>query len=80
MDFNTMPKLISDTWHLNNNRGWFFFGFSSGSANAAYLVPPQAAKGFLQELQKRIDTYEKEYGEIDMKNFKAGIQSPMQIQ
>ncbi len=79
MDFNAMPKLICDAWHLNNNRVWFFFGFTSGTDKSALLLSPKGAKGFLLELQKRITKYEKDHGEIDMTGHQAGIQSPIQI-
>lgn len=80
MDFNKMPKVICESWHQNNNKAWFFFGFSSGIQESAYLVAPQAAKGFLIDLEKRIKKYEAEHGEIDMKGFKTAIQSPIQMQ
>ncbi len=78
MDFNKMPKLIADRTHLNNNKAWFFFGFSSGDEDAAFLLPPQSAKGFSEQLQKMIERYEKEFGPIDMTGLETGIQSPIQ--
>ena len=78
MDFNKMPKLIADRTHLNNNKAWFFFGFSSGDDDSAFLLPPQSAKGFSEQLQKMIERYEKEFGLIDMTGLETGIQSPIQ--
>ncbi len=79
MDFNQMPKLIADAWHLNNSKQWFFFGFSSGSKEDAYLLSPPVAKTFLLELKKRIDKYEQEHGEIDTKGAQTVIHSPIQM-
>jgi hypothetical protein len=79
MDFNTMPKLIAEKWHLGNNRNWFFVGFSSGTENSAFLLPPPAAKGLFLELEKRIKSYEKEFGAIDMTGITTEIQSPYQV-
>ena len=78
MDFNKMPKLIADRTHLNSNKAWFFFGFSSGDDDSAFLLPPQSAKGFSEQLQKMIERYEKEFGPIDMTGLETGIQSPIQ--
>ncbi len=76
MDFNKMPKLIADQFHLNNNQQWFFVGFSSGTRQDAFLLPPAAAKGLALELDKKIKAYETQFGPIDTSNLQVGIQSP----
>ena len=79
MDFNTMPKLLADTWHLNSNPNWFFIGFSSGSSDSAFLIPPNSAKKFVIELDKLIKRYEAEHGEINTDGVQTGIQSPFKM-
>jgi hypothetical protein len=78
MDFNKLPKLLVDSWHLNHNRAWFFFGFTSGEETSAFLLPPAGAKMLLKHLQERIGAYEKDFGTISMEGVQAGIQSPFQ--
>jgi len=73
-----MPKLIADRTHLNHNKAWFFFGFSSGDSDSAFLLAPQSAKGFVEQLQKMVEKYEQENGPIDMTGLQTGIQSPIQ--
>jgi hypothetical protein len=79
MDFNTMPKLLADAWHLNSNPHWFFIGFSSGANNSAFLIPPNSAKMFALELEKLIKKHEAEHGEIDVRGVHTGIQSPLKL-
>jgi len=79
MDINTFPKMLCDKMHLNFNKAFFFFAYSSGTTNMSYAIAPQSAKGFIQGLSEKVAEYEKMYGTIDMTGFQSGIESPIQL-
>ncbi len=79
MNFNDMPKVLCDQMHMNMNQSLFFFGFSSGKEDKAFVVPPALAKTFRTMLDEAIKNYESQFGEIDMRGTTKGISSPIQI-
>ena len=79
MNFNEMPKVLCDQIHLNMNKGLFFFGFTSGKQDTAFVLPAALAKSFRGMLDDGIKRYEAQFGEIDMTGTTKGISSPIQI-
>ncbi len=78
MDFNKIPKLLSETVSVGSNKYSFFIGFTSGSNQAAFAIAPDAAKGLIEILQKAIAQYESQFGTIDTSKNTIGVHSPIQ--
>ena len=78
MDFNKVPKILSETVSVGSVKYSFFIGFSSGMNQAAFAIAPDAAKGLVDILQKAITQYESQFGVIDTSGNKVGIHSPIQ--
>lgn len=78
MDFNKVPKLLSETVSIAYSKFSFFFGFSSGTSQSAFAVPPDVAKGLIRVLQQSVEQYEAQFGDIDISRNQTGIQSPLQ--
>lgn len=78
MDFNTVPKLLSESVSVGSTKYSFFIGFTSGSNQTAFAIAPNAAKGLIEILQKAIEQHEAQFGPIDVSGNTVGIHSPIQ--
>lgn len=78
MDFNKIPKLLSESVSIGFSKIGFFFGFAAGANQTAFVIPPEVAKGLIEVLQKTVGQYESQFGPIDISNNQTGIQSPIQ--
>ncbi len=44
MDFNKIPKLLSESVSIGFSKIGFFFGFAAGANQTAFVIPPEVAK------------------------------------
>lgn len=79
MDFNKIPRLLTDQISMNYSDKIFNVGFRSGDGLHGFALVPEAAKVFSKMLADQVAGYEKQYGEIDTSRTEGGIESPVQL-
>lgn len=77
VNLNQLPKKFCDGALGAHGKGIFHFAFTSGSGLDVYATTPQIMKSIAVWIGKQVETYEREFGEIDMTPPK--IQSPIQM-
>ena len=77
IDFNQVPKKFCDGAIGAFGKDFFSFGMTSGNNLDAYATTPQTMKSVSLWMAELVANYEKQFGEIDMKQ--PEIQSPIQI-
>ncbi len=79
IDFAQLPKSLVDSVSINYTQHHFLIALSSGASIAAFALPPELMKAFVEGLPEKISEYEAVYGAIDATRAEAGIQSPIQL-
>ncbi len=77
IDFNQLPKKFCDGAVGAYGKEFFSFGITSGNNIDSFATTPQIMKSIALWCGNQIESYEKQFGEIDMTPPK--IQSPIQI-
>ena len=77
IDFNQLPKKFCDGAIGAHGKDLFSFAFTSGNNLDSFATTPQIMKSIAIWLNGQIESYEKQFGEIDMTPLK--IQSPIQM-
>lgn len=79
IDFAQLPKTLTDSVSINYTQHHFLIALSSGVNVAAFALPPELMKAFVEGLPGKIAEYESTYGAIDTGLAEGGIQSPIQL-
>lgn len=77
VDLNQLPKKFCDGAIGAYSKEIFSFALTSGNSLDSFASTPQITKAIALWLNKQIENYEKQFGQIDMTPPK--IQSPIQI-
>ena len=77
VDISQLPKKFCDGAFGAHSKEIFSFALTSGNSLDSYAATPQMMKSIAMWINGQIATYEKNFGEIDMKI--PEIQSPLQI-
>ncbi|HRZ30385.1 MAG TPA: hypothetical protein P5274_01820 [Candidatus Paceibacterota bacterium] len=77
VDFNQLPKKFCDGALGAHGKDLFSFALTSGNSLDSFATTPQIMKSIALWLNGQIQSYEKQFGEIDMATLK--VQSPIQI-
>ena len=77
IDMNQLPKKFCDGAIGAYGKEFFSFALTSGNSLDSFAATPQQMKSIAVWLSGQIESYEKQFGPIDMTP--ADIQSPIQI-
>ena len=77
VDFNQLPKKFCDGALGTHGKDLFSFALTSGNSLDSFATTPQIMKSIALWINGQIQSYEKQFGEIDMTTLK--VQSPIQI-
>lgn len=77
VDFNQLPKKFCDGAVGAYGKEIFSFALTSGNGMDSYATTPQVMKSIALWAQSQVESYEKQFGEIDMTP--QEIQSPLQV-
>lgn len=76
IDMNQLPKKLCDGAVGSFGKEIFYFALTSGNNLDSFAATPQTTKNIAVWMNKQIENYEKQFGEIDITPPK--IQSPIQ--
>lgn len=76
IDINELPKKLCDGALGGFNKEVFSFALTSGNSLDSFAATPQVMKSIAVWLSGQVETYEKQFGEIDLTP--PQIQSPLQ--
>jgi hypothetical protein len=77
IDINKLPKKFADGALGSYGKNFFAFSITSGNNLDSFATTPQVMKNIANWMKKQVETYEKQFGEIDMTPSK--VMSPIQI-
>ena len=77
VDLNQLPKKFCDGAIGSYSKEIFSFVLTSGNTLDSFVSTPQITKSISIWLNKQVENYEKQFGQIDMKP--QSVQSPIQI-
>lgn len=78
MDWEKQKKVLVDYWHVTGTNLGAFVAFTTGDETFAFSIPMAGTKTFMLQLQKLVETFEEQNGEIDTSGSQVSIQSPIQ--
>ena len=76
LDINQLPKKFVDGAIGSHGKEGFSFVLTSGNELHSFMTTPTTMKSISQWLSKQVETYEKQFGVIDMTPL--AIVSPLQ--
>jgi hypothetical protein len=77
VDINQLPKKFCDGAIGAYGKEFFAFALASGNTLDSFAVTPQVMKSIATWMNSQVESYEKQFGEIDMTPLP--IQSPIQV-
>ena len=77
VDINQLPKKFCDGAFGAYGKELFTFVLTSGNSLDSFATTPKQMKGIAIWVNQQVDSYEKQFGIIDMKP--SEIQSPIQV-
>ncbi len=77
VNMNNLPKRVCDGAIGSYGKEIFAFALTSGTNLDAFGATPQVMKSIAAWMNKQVEAYEKQYGEIDMKP--QPVTSPIQM-
>ena len=77
VDMNQLPKKFIDGAIGAYGKDFFSFALTSGNNLDSFATTPQVMKSIAEWIKKQVETYEKQFGVIDMKP--PDVVSPIQV-